>query len=189
MVGEELLLGPYPIDTSSDDSDSGSGRPPRSSPLTTSRSYPGALNKRHTATRDRHVEWRRVRITSLRNLRLPVRALYAGQLGTVAVEPIDTPIISPSIIRIRKGMVLADRQPLASRVMAVRFEGAQVAGAASLSKIISRYLEGTNNVKFSFDRNRLSKSLLCNFHAQAMRICRDRDYRKSVSGAKFRVMT
>lgn len=133
MVGEELLLGPYPIDTSSDDSDSGSGRPPRSSPLTTSRSYPGALNKRHTATRDRHVEWRRVRITSLRNLRLPVRALYAGQLGTVAVEPIDTPIISPSIIRIRKGMVLADRQPLASRVMAVRFEGAQVAGAASLT--------------------------------------------------------
>ncbi|KAF3004946.1 hypothetical protein E8E13_007559 [Curvularia kusanoi] len=132
-VGEELLLGPYPIDSSSDDSDSGSGRPPRSSPLTTSRSYPGALNKRNVPTRDRHVEWRRVRITSLRNLRLPVRALYAGQLGTVAVEPVDTPIISPSINRIRKGMVLADRQPLASRMMTVRFEGTQVAGAASLS--------------------------------------------------------
>ena len=131
-VGEELLLGPYPIDTSSDDSDSGSGRPPRSSPLTTSRSYPGALNKRNTPTRDRHVEWRRVRITSLRNLRLPVRALYAGQLGTIAVEPIDTPIPSPSINRIRKGMVLADRQPLASRMLAVHFEGAQASGAASL---------------------------------------------------------
>lgn len=133
IVGEELLLGPYPIDASSDDSDSGSGRPPRSSPLTTSRSYPGALHKRNTPTRDRHVEWRRVRITSLRNLRLPVRALYAGQLGTIAVEPVDTPIISPSINRIRKGMVLANRQPLASRVMTVRFEGAQAGGAANLT--------------------------------------------------------
>lgn len=132
-IGEELILGPYPLDTSSDDSDSGSGRPQRSSPLTTSRSYPGALNKRNNPIRDRHVEWRRVRITSLRNLRLPVRALYAGQLGTIAVEPIDTPIISPSINRIRKGMVLADRQPLASRAMTVRFEGAQTAGAASLT--------------------------------------------------------
>ncbi|KAF2630037.1 GTP-binding protein-like protein 2 [Macroventuria anomochaeta] len=132
-VGEELLLGPYPIDTSSDDSDSGTGRPPRSSPITTSRSYPGALNKRNTTPRDRHVEWRRVRITSLRNLRLPVRALYAGQLGTIAVEPIDTPILSPAINRIRKGMVLADRQPLASRVMTVRFQGAQASGAASLT--------------------------------------------------------
>jgi hypothetical protein len=132
-VGEELLLGPYPIDTSSDDSDSGSGRPPRQSPLTTSRSYPGALNKRNNPTRDRHVEWRRVRITSLRNLRLPVRALYASQLGTVAVEPVDAAIITPSINRIRKGMVLADRQPLASRLVTVRFEGSQAGGAASLA--------------------------------------------------------
>ncbi|KAF9701385.1 hypothetical protein EKO04_000672 [Ascochyta lentis] len=131
-VGEELLLGPYPIDTSSDDSDSGSGRPSRNSPVTTSRSYPGALSKRNTP-RDRHVEWRRVRITSLRNLRLSVRALYAGQLGTVAVEPVDTPILSPAINRIRKGMVLADRQPLASRIMTVRFENAQASGAASLT--------------------------------------------------------
>ncbi|KAF3049986.1 hypothetical protein E8E11_007492 [Didymella keratinophila] len=115
-VGEELLLGPYPIDSSSDDSDSGS-----------------ALNKRNTPTRDRHVEWRRVRITSLRNLRLPVRALYAGQLGTVAVEPVDTAIITPSINRIRKGMVLADRQPLASRLVAVHFEKSQAGGAASLT--------------------------------------------------------
>ncbi|KAH6637557.1 hypothetical protein C7974DRAFT_389735 [Boeremia exigua] len=133
-VGEELLLGPYPIDTSSDDSDSGSGRPPRSSPLTTSRSYPGALHKRTATSRDRHVEWRRVRITSLRNLRLPVRALYAGQLGTVAVEPVhgQVPIVSPSINRIRKGMVLANRQPLASRLLTVRFEGAQARAAAAV---------------------------------------------------------
>lgn len=132
-VGEELLLGPYPIDTSSDDSDSGSGRPSRQSPLTTSRSYPGALNKRDAPARARHVEWRRVRITSLRNLRLPVRALYADQLGTIAVEPVDTPIISPSINRIRKGMVLASRQPLASRMITVRFTGPQASGAASFT--------------------------------------------------------
>lgn len=62
-----------------------------------------------------------------------MRALYADQLGTVAVEPVDTAIITPSINRIRKGMVLADRQPLASRLVTVRFEDAQASGAENLT--------------------------------------------------------
>jgi hypothetical protein len=135
-VGGELLLGPYPVDISPDDSDSGSGRPSRPSTIPQSRSFPGALNKTHarnTSLSDRHTEWRRVRITSLRNLRLPVRTLHADQVGTLGIVPVDTPIASPSINRIRKGMVLADRQPEASKVITVRFEGAQTAAAASLS--------------------------------------------------------
>jgi len=135
-VGDELLLGPYPVDTSPDDSDSGSGRPSRASAIPQSRSFPGALNKTHArnaSQSDRHTEWRRVRITSLRNLRLPVRTLHADQVGTMCIVPIDTPIVSPSINRIRKGMVLADRQPTASKVITVRFEGAQTAAARSLS--------------------------------------------------------
>jgi hypothetical protein len=136
-VGDELLLGPYPVDISSDDSDSGSGRP--SLPTCTppqSRSFPGALNRTHSrkaSLRDHHTEWRRVRITSLRNLRLPVRVLHADQVGTMGIVPVDTPILSPAINRIRKGMVLANRQPVASKVITVRFEGSQTQGAQSLT--------------------------------------------------------
>ncbi|CAO2656124.1 Nn.00g049270.m01.CDS01 [Neocucurbitaria sp. VM-36] len=132
-IGDELLLGPYPADVSSDDSDSGSGRPRKAS-IPTSRSFPGALNaKRNVSLRDRHSDWRRVRVTSLRNLRLPVRALHAGQVGTMGIIPIDTPIVSPSINRIRKGMVLAAQEPKAFRVIHVRFEGVQAQAIQYLS--------------------------------------------------------
>jgi GTPase len=136
-VGDELLLGPYPVDVSSDDSDSGSGRPSlRISSLPQSRSFPGALKKPHSRTasiQDHRTEWRRVRITSLRNLRLPVRTLYADQVGTMGLAPIDTPIQSPAINRIRKGMVLAERQPNASKVITVRFESTQASAAQGLT--------------------------------------------------------
>lgn len=136
-VGDELLLGPYPVDTSSDDSDSGSGATcMRSSSLPQSRSFPGALHRTHAGIapmRDRHVEWRRVRISSLRNLRLPVHTLHADQVGTLGIVPLDAPIISPSINRIRKGMVLASRHPRASKVVKVRFDGAQARGVQGLS--------------------------------------------------------
>jgi hypothetical protein len=136
-VGDELLLGPYPVDVSSDDSDSGSGQASLRYPnLPQSRSFPGALNKMHTRNTSVHghrTEWRRVRITSLRNLRLPVRTLHADQVGTMGIVPVDTPIQSPAINRIRKGMVLADRQPSAFRSITVRFEGSQTRAAQGLS--------------------------------------------------------
>ncbi|KAI9732805.1 MAG: hypothetical protein M1834_003743 [Cirrosporium novae-zelandiae] len=71
-------------------------------------------------------EWQRVRILSLRNLRLPVRRLLAGQVGTVGVMSISLPssegsqqLLSTSSTtatqrshpRIRKGMVLASCTP------------------------------------------------------------------------------
>jgi hypothetical protein len=136
-VGDELLLGPYPVDISSDDSDSGSGRPSLGNPaILQSRSFPGALRKAHTrnsSLHDHRSEWRRVRITSLRNLRLPVRTLYSDQVGTMGIAPVDTPILSPAINRIRKGMVLANQQPKASKVITVRFEGSQTHAAQGLS--------------------------------------------------------
>jgi hypothetical protein len=136
-VGDEFLLGPYPVDISTDDSDSGSGRPSvRTTSMQQSRSFPGALNKLHArniSMHDRRCEWRRVRITSLRNLRLPVRTLHADQIGTMGIAPVDTPIISPAISRIRKGMVLASRQPKASKVIMVRFEGEQAHAVQSMS--------------------------------------------------------
>jgi ethanolamine utilization protein EutP (predicted NTPase) len=136
-VGDEFLLGPYPGDTSSDDSDSGSGRRPSRTQIgPQSRSFPGAFKNSHgnnLATLDRHAEWRRVRITSLRNLRVPVSTLRADQVGTMCIAPVDTPILSPAINRIRKGMVLANPQPKASKVITVRFEGAQAIDAQNLS--------------------------------------------------------
>ncbi|KAI4655944.1 hypothetical protein J4E93_000660 [Alternaria ventricosa] len=134
-VGDELLLGPYPVDVSSDDSDSGSAIPDRKPSIPQSRSFPGALNtkSKNASLRDRHSEWRRVRITSLRNLRLPVRKLHAGQVGTMGLAPVDTPIVSPSINRIRKGMVLATHEPKAHKVITVRFEDKQAENVKDLN--------------------------------------------------------
>ena len=133
-IGDELLLGPYPVDVSSDDSDSGSARPSRKPTIAQSRSFPGALStkSKHTLLRDRHSEWRRVRITSLRNLRLPVRRLHAGQVGTMGIMPVDTPISSPSIIRIRKGMVLCASEAKAHKTITVRFQDSQAQGVKGL---------------------------------------------------------
>lgn len=139
-IGDELSLGPYPIDLSSDDSDSGSGIPSfRNSPVPTSRSYPGALQKRSTARVHSRTgssplfEWRPVRVTSLRNLRLPVSTLYAGQVGTVGLVPIHAPISTPAITRIRKGMVLSDQNPDAHKTVTVQFSGSQAESAMALT--------------------------------------------------------
>ncbi|KAF2444055.1 hypothetical protein P171DRAFT_432139 [Karstenula rhodostoma CBS 690.94] len=139
-IGDELLLGPYPIDLSADDSDSGSGMPSvRNSPVPTSRSYPGALQKRstahlHTRTGSSALfEWRSVRVTSLRNLRLPVSTLYSGQVGTVGLVPIHAPISRPAITRIRKGMVLSNQNPKAHKTIAVQFSGPQAESAKALT--------------------------------------------------------
>ena len=55
--------------------------------------------------------WQKVRIMSIRNLRLPVRKLLAGQVGTVGITFGDRNATGPSAgltpyLRIRKGMVL-----------------------------------------------------------------------------------
>ncbi|KAL7774511.1 hypothetical protein CFE70_005423 [Pyrenophora teres f. teres 0-1] len=135
-IGDELLLGPYPVDISSDDSDSGSGAQSTRKPtISQSRSFPGALNtkSKNTLLHDRHSEWRRVRITSLRNLRLPVRTLHAGQVGTMSIIPVDTPpLSSPSINRIRKGMVLCASEATAHKTITVRFQDKQAQGIKGL---------------------------------------------------------
>jgi GTPase len=139
-IGQELLLGPYVVDTVSDDSDSGSGpgstlqrRRPHSS-VPTSRSFPGALSKRSQLSAiDKQLEWRSVRITSLRNLRLPVRSLHAGQVGTIGIAPVDVPIAGPAAVRIRKGMVLGKGQLRAHRIIAVKFTGSNADAVKGLS--------------------------------------------------------
>lgn len=51
----------------------------------------------------------------------------------MGISPIDTPILSPAINRIRKGMVLAAREPKAFKIITVRFEGAQAQSVKHLS--------------------------------------------------------
>jgi len=67
-------------------------------------------------TIDPQAEWRIVRIVSIRNLRLPVRKLLEGQVGTIGVVPVKTNHTTATSLatslttpnkKIRKGMVLA----------------------------------------------------------------------------------
>ncbi|KAI9853325.1 MAG: hypothetical protein M1824_001328 [Vezdaea acicularis] len=74
-VGDELFLGPFHVESESDLDES------------------------------RGMEWRPVRVVSIRNLRLPVRKLLAGQVGTIGlvqtIHDATIPIPKP-----RKGMIL-----------------------------------------------------------------------------------
>ncbi|KAJ4291038.1 hypothetical protein N0V90_010235 [Kalmusia sp. IMI 367209] len=139
-IGDYLDLGPYPVDASPDDSDSGSGRRSyRNSPVPTSKSYPGALQKISTVSSHGRkastllIEWRAVRVTSLRNLRLPVSTLHCGQVGTVGLVPVRVPISSSAITRIRKGMILSNKHTEGHRIITVQFTGPQAKSAKALT--------------------------------------------------------
>lgn len=126
-VGEQMLIGPCTQDESKDNE--------TNIDLQRARSYPGLIKgspKAVTLTRgpqwpssgnlmnkseglgrnlnDVHT-WQKIRITSLRNLRLPVRNLSAGQVGTVGItlqQSRTTCRSNPSIsdLCIRRGMVM-----------------------------------------------------------------------------------
>lgn len=129
-VGDSGTLGPFSTNDL-DDSEDSEDRPARNlrppDQLPTSRSFPGALrNLPSTPSRNQlpNREWRQVKVTSVRNLRLPVHALAADQVGTVAVVPVDgksTPS-SASFGRIRKGMVIRAIQPRATRSFEAEFQ-------------------------------------------------------------------
>ena len=129
-VGDTGTLGPFSTHDLEDSEDS-EDRPARhlrpSQPLPTSRSFPGALRDLHSAPPHIQLpnrEWRQVKVTSVRNLRLPVHSLLADQVGTVAIVPIDgRRQDSPATAfgRIRKGMVLRAVQPRATRTFEAEF--------------------------------------------------------------------
>ena len=126
-VGESVLIGPCPPDGIME-----LGNDPR---LQCARSYPGLIKgspKVATlpyeflgpSSGDTPVRvekpgkstsvaqtWQKVRIASLRNLRLPVRRLFAGQVGTVGIALSDNELFSSigfqaQDLSIRRGMVL-----------------------------------------------------------------------------------
>ncbi|KAK5126309.1 hypothetical protein LTR85_010545 [Meristemomyces frigidus] len=129
-VGDSVVLGPFSSPDAYEDSEDSDERPARrpSSYLPTSRSFPGALRDSHLAPRYFQLpnqEWRRVKVTSIRNLRLPVHTLLSDQVGTIGIvtENADGKASSSATLaRIRKGMVLAADQPLATRTFVADFK-------------------------------------------------------------------
>ena len=65
----------------------------------------GINGQRHNPS---YHEWQSVLVTSIRNMRLPVRKLSAGQVGTVGINFIHSS--GPISSKLRKGMVLARLQ-------------------------------------------------------------------------------
>jgi GTPase len=131
-VGDTVVLGPFSTHTDYEDSEDSDERPTRrsSSHLPSSRSFPGALRDLHLNSSRFQLpgqEWKRIKVMSIRNLRLPVASLQSDQVGTLAVvfEEDDRLHMSASIAtafaRIRKGMVLAAVQPTSMRSFVAEF--------------------------------------------------------------------
>ena len=123
-TGDNLFLGPFASDGTFDGIESPSPR--RASPLSRlSKSLPKDMasfegshhevstglviaNSRVTALAKAPRIWHSVQVTSLRYLRLPVRKLSEGQVGTIAISPSANLYLNadPSV---RRGMVLTTR--------------------------------------------------------------------------------
>ena len=116
-LGEQILIGPYAVEDTTEAE--------TNSDFQHARSYPGSINKTASTAFDFHESssglvtnkkrrpgsfmlaqtWQEGRITSIRNLRLPVRRLTNGQVGTVGImlDNIKSQAVSPSV---RRGMVM-----------------------------------------------------------------------------------
>ncbi|KAJ5550192.1 hypothetical protein N7461_004890 [Penicillium sp. DV-2018c] len=114
-IGDELVIGPILVDTPSDQVNE--VQPPAGD--SPSRSGPGSsgdLSSSHPqsflSSKDSKARWQRIRVVSVRDLRLSVRRLVNDQVGTIGIEPIGVSEDGrpPHLGRIRKGMVLANFQ-------------------------------------------------------------------------------
>jgi GTPase len=108
-IGDEVVIGPVLVDASND-----SNTEPPPSVETLSRSGPGDVSASFPQSllsgKDSQARWQRVRVVSVRDLRLPVRRLVKDQVGTIGIEPIGSSEDKslPRLGRIRKGMVLSN---------------------------------------------------------------------------------
>ncbi|KAJ5776491.1 uncharacterized protein N7511_001502 [Penicillium nucicola] len=108
-IGDEMVIGPILVDVASD-----SNNEPPPSVGTLSRSGPGDLSASFPQSllsgKDSQARWQRIRVVSVRDLRLPVRRLVKDQVGTIGIEPtgVSENKSLPRLGRIRKGMVLSN---------------------------------------------------------------------------------
>jgi hypothetical protein len=122
-VGDTVVIGPFPAESEETDSPPNKSEA-RSSPNSfgASLSHPSSAELARVASRNivspsvTKGEWHNAHIVSIRNLRLPVHTLEAGQVGTIGIV-FDLPNEDlsngpferepPAPPRIRKGMVMA----------------------------------------------------------------------------------
>ncbi|GFG12957.1 GTP-binding protein 2 [Aspergillus udagawae] len=118
-VGDELLVGPLLANPQAEPenllsaprSQSGRSRPP-SEEFSMSFSQAFLSGK---ATFLAQAIWQRVRVVSVRNLRLPVRTLIQDQVGTIGIELLPTQNEQTLRLgKVRKGAILADIAPSGS---------------------------------------------------------------------------
>ncbi|KAI4737955.1 hypothetical protein E4T50_11562 [Aureobasidium sp. EXF-12298] len=124
LAGAELFLGPCSPSSGEDSEDSDTQQRPRlAQALPPSRSFPGALKGNPlTFNKPSDQEWRKVKVVSIRNLRLPVSTLYADQAGTVGVELVDDKTLDTwTTIKIRRGMVLCNKPATSSSTIVAQF--------------------------------------------------------------------
>ncbi|KAJ5832829.1 hypothetical protein N7474_001140 [Penicillium riverlandense] len=115
-IGDELVIGPVPVDTSSSESGREALQPQlsRSSGPAPSGDFSTSFAQNILSGKDAaQAKWQRVRVVSVRDLRLPVHRLIEDQVGTIGIEIINPATenngrAAPRIGRIRKGMVLSD---------------------------------------------------------------------------------
>ncbi|KIX93415.1 uncharacterized protein Z520_10834 [Fonsecaea multimorphosa CBS 102226] len=144
-VGDTMLLGPFNLDTD------GLSNPISPSVLRANsyaaaessyaegsssvlaRSYQGEAPQQPTRKYLPSAIFLRVRIVSLRTLRLPVMRMHNQETGTIGVEPLDGEHTTVALGRARKGMVLTDiNQHLAGyRSFSARFPTSDFAQTTS----------------------------------------------------------
>ncbi|PVH88626.1 hypothetical protein DL98DRAFT_202438 [Cadophora sp. DSE1049] len=121
-VGDIVVVGPFPAESDESETPSRQSFTRRSPRLGSSLSHPSTTELSRIASRTTvsapvaKGEWFNAHVVSLRNLRLPVHTLKAGQVGTVGVVfeipeeevsngPFERPPPTPP--RVRKGLVMA----------------------------------------------------------------------------------
>ena len=142
-VGDSLILGPFSTESVSSESHQAPGMR-RSSSYSVSlgnsspKSFPRLGTGQSGDFKGRVISvFAHVRVVSIRNLRLPVRTLLEGQVGTIGVEPVSTNS-DTKLTRARKGMVLTHSAPdvAGSRSITASFAAADFSAASSPALIL-----------------------------------------------------
>ncbi|KAJ5662060.1 uncharacterized protein N7477_009676 [Penicillium maclennaniae] len=109
-IGDQMLIGPVLVDTSDSNETVPLSLLSRSSGPGPSSEFPASLSLPGKDGATIQAKWQRVRVVSVRDLRLPVRRLKEDQVGTIGIELLTSPDDGrlPRLSRIRKGMVLTD---------------------------------------------------------------------------------
>ncbi|CAG7989338.1 unnamed protein product [Penicillium nalgiovense] len=110
-IGDEMIIGPILVDVPNDPGNEPQpgGSLSRSGPGP-SGDFPASFPQTSLSGKDSQARWQRIRVVSVRDLRLPVRRLIRDQVGTIGIEPIGVSEDGrlPRFGRIRKGMILSN---------------------------------------------------------------------------------